>query len=263
MLRAWRSPTISIIIIIIIILYFVCFFAKWTREIVVRVFLWYYVIIELFVKGGRWRARATRPWRPADVSALPRRYAAYGPPLDASAHGRKVLHASRPTRTLAGGIQWRKSFATRRPVDGGARALRRDQGGLIGGERRRCGCRACGTVDGQVVSRGSDSGGQRGLKFRNGFSSSKPPPVAPYTHPPTDNTPRPSYNTHTHERARTRTHTHIHCASETPRPRFPRTQDNFSLSRSAPAIVLYSFLIRHRRRAPTKETVSYICAAHT
>lgn len=85
----------------------VCCFAKWTREIVVRVFLWYYVIIELFVKGGRAggrRARATRPWRPADVSALPRRYAAYGPPLDASAHGRKVLHASRPTRTLAGGI---------------------------------------------------------------------------------------------------------------------------------------------------------------
>lgn len=50
------------------------------------------------------RARTTRPWRPADVSALPRRYAAYGPPLGGSAHGRKVLHASRPTRTLAGGI---------------------------------------------------------------------------------------------------------------------------------------------------------------
>lgn len=62
---------------------------------------------KICLKGGRAvrrRARATRPWRPADVSALPRRYAEYGPPLDGSAHGRKVLHASRPTRTLAGGI---------------------------------------------------------------------------------------------------------------------------------------------------------------
>lgn len=51
-----------------------------------------------------WASRATRPRRPADVSALPRRHAAYGPPLNGSAHGRKVLHAFRPTRTLPGGI---------------------------------------------------------------------------------------------------------------------------------------------------------------
>lgn len=84
-------------------------------------------------RGGN-SARATRPWRPADVSSLPRSYVAYGPPLDGSAHGRKVLHAFRPTRTFepVTAVVAAQKFchpplvghtnAPRRPVSGAARA---------------------------------------------------------------------------------------------------------------------------------------------
>lgn len=93
--------------------------------------------------------------------------------------------------------------------------------------------------------------GGGGLKFRNGFSSSKPPPVAPpHTHL-FDNTRRPLLNTHTH------------CASETPWPQFPRTHDSFSLSCSAPAIaILVSYSSSPRARERPSHIYIYMRRTH-
>lgn len=138
---------------------------------------------------GGCNARATRPWRPADVSSLPRSYVAYGPPLNGNAHGRKVLHAFRPTRTFEPVIavvaaqKFRHpplvghTNAPRRPVSGVARA-------------------PFATTTIRRVGEEWVYGAAGGLKFRNGFSSSKPPPLlsrplSPLRRPPPPPPPSP------------------------------------------------------------------------
>lgn len=146
-------------------------------------FLCYYVIIEL---GGKftWRvagrcARATRPWRPADVSALPRRLRRVR-----TTSGRQCARSESFARlpTHANFSRWYivvQKFC--HPPPGRRRRAR------FTARPRRVGrwwaAAVVWTAGGQVVSTGGNPGGWRGLKFRNGFSSSKPPPVAPYTNP--------------------------------------------------------------------------------